>query len=216
MVDAGRAEEPFELLRPGERKRETLRRLFGYAGLELAATDGGGFTSVPHYAVSSTVHPYRFKAGGTPERLPLGVTDPVDYRQSATAAIVTGRDWRTGQGMVAWAVDAAAEALPSSGRFTLRRRVFQEEIPDPTIPGILLSRCQDLAREGFLVKHEPELRALVNLDVLRRDQVQVYGAAEAGIPEGTLHVVLTLNHRYRVDEGSGEFTLETAAGLRRL
>jgi hypothetical protein len=215
VLDPGSPENPAELLRPGERKWETLERLFGYAGLEIIATDFGLFSSGPRNHVSATAHPYRASDYAGLSQLVERISNPVDYGQSVTAALVTGRD-AAGRPALAWAVDAAAESSTSSGRFAPRRRVVQEALPGTVTPGLLVGRVQSLAYEHFPLKYEPELIAYLNLDVNRRDQVWLYGAAEIGVAEGAAHVVLSLRHTFHVDEERGDVELTTAAGLRRL
>lgn len=212
LLPAGTPEDPFELLQPDECKWETLVRLAGYRGLEIGITKDGTFVTVPRQFVSATTHTYSC----TGDTLLTGIgdlTNPTDHSESVTAVLVTGKA-ENGSALLAWAVDAEAEGVTSSERFSPWRETRQEQVSGVCDPGILVSRAQALAYEGFAQKIEPELSVPLTLDVSRRDRVIVNGGAGQGIPDGTAHVVLTL--KWEMESAGDLARLRTVAGLRRL
>lgn len=223
VLPAGRSpEEPFELLRPGEKKWETMQRLCGYANLELGILEsvddpdaGPLFTTIPkQFVAGSSSFEYHAKTPSDVQQVLQSVSMPVDYGESCTAAIVRGTGPDGGE-VLGWAVDTEAESNAASGRYCPWRELYQEDLRDPCTPGLLALRVQALAQEGFPLKYEPEMTAFLNLGLSRRDRVTVYGCEEAGITDSTDFVILTLEHEMGIGE-SGEMTLETRAGLRQL
>ncbi|HEU4752952.1 MAG TPA: hypothetical protein VFU47_07565 [Armatimonadota bacterium] len=215
-LSAGYPEEPFELIRPQERKWETLVRLFGYAGLEVGVTDSGAFFSLPYNYVSAVTHTKQVRQGDRTEGL-LRLDSGIDYGESATAALVYGTAVN-GAALLGWGVDEWAESplQIAAGRFAPWREVVQEEIRDRCDPGMLAARVQALATEYFPLQQVPDVEMFVDLDVGRRDRMILQGGAEWGLPDGTECVVLTLEHRYHVNRDTGEYDLTTRAGLLRI
>ncbi|MFN3652361.1 MAG: hypothetical protein ACK47B_22525 [Armatimonadota bacterium] len=210
----GSPEEPAELPRPGERKWETLERIFGYAHLEPYARRDGTISSVPRSYFGPVTRSYRVTDPAAAQELIDSLSVELDYNRWATAVLVTGRGERGGA-MVGWARDGAAEGGEASAHFCPWREVLQEEIPGSTSPGLVLSRAQALAYDLFGVRSETEVALPLDPGVERRDAVALYGAGAAGFADGAELVVLTLRHRVDLDPESGHGP-ETIAGLRRL
>jgi hypothetical protein len=214
-LPAGLAENPFEWPVRGESKWETMVRIAGYAGLEIAVLDDGTLSSGPQKYVEPWVS-YEFEA--LPETdlkaLVKGAAFSVDYRESVTMVLVQGADYLTGGARYAYGVDAFAEGFVLSDRFSPWRDTWQEEVPFPCDQLVLATRAQAAAVEGFPVKYEPDLTYPVNLDVTRRKRVRIQGL-NVGIGDWDEFAVLTLTHEYRADD-KGFAQMETQAGLRRV
>ncbi len=214
-LPAGLAEHPCEWLAPQERKWETLTRIFGYAGLEVAVADDGTLVSLPrNYVEAAVSREYQDGAYSDLEEMPLSIAGQIDYTEMRTAVAVEGVDAGSGRPVVAWAQDAAAEADPTSERFAGRRENVTEEIPGTTTPGIALARAGGLALSLFALHQEPDLLVLADPGLQRRARVALYDADALGIPDGSEGVVLSLRHRYGVDPETGGMDLRTTAGVR--
>lgn len=218
-LDPGLAENPLERTKPKESKWATLKRIFGTIGLEPVPLDDGTFMSVPFDYVRPVVkNLYAVPpADDTDIREQiLRIRTRIDYAESVTAVIVFGTGINGG-GLVAYAVDAAAENLSLAAvtkRFTPHRTVIQEEMQGTVTQGLLNQRCLALAVQNFPLKREPNAEFAVDPRMSHRDQVNVFGCEDAlGIPEGQTHYVVSLHHSYRSRQGLGELT--TTAGLQR-
>jgi hypothetical protein len=211
LLPYGRAEEPFEWPRAGERKWETLQRLAGYAGLEVVPADDGTLLSGPkRWAEPWLRGGWEAVPATDLKALVQDVRYCLDSAEAATAVLVDGQG-PGGEALLAWAVDGAAEGNLLSERLCPWRETVQETLPGTATPGMLLARVQALAGEQFSLKLEPELTAPVNLDVARRDRVRVAGTT-VGIADTDEFVVLSLRHHYEADPSFGRLT--TTAGLR--
>lgn len=209
----GSPEDPFEWPKPGERKWATLARLAGYWGLEIGVTDSGGlFTAPKEFYQPWVSRVWEADPATDLKALVRGVTFGLDCNESATAALVEGTA-ESGEQLLAWAVDGAAEGNPASARFCPWREVVQEELSATVAPGMLIARAQALARELFSLKLEPDLTLPVDLSVSRREQVRITGL-KVGIADWDRFVVLSLEHVYEADPSFAR--LSTTAGLRRL
>lgn len=214
-LPAGTPENPFEWPRRGESKWETMVRIAGYAGLEIAVLDDGTLSSGPQKYVDLFVS---YAVTPTPDtNLTLLVKRAAlaaDYRESVTAVLVQGIDATTGGARYAYGVDAFAESFALSDRFCPWRETIQEEVPFPCNGLVLAARAQALAVEGFPVKYEPDITLPVNLLVRRRMRVQIQDLT-IGIADWHEFAVLTLKHTYRADD-PGFAQMDTVAGLRRV
>lgn len=212
-LDAGSPEDPCETLRPEETKFETLTRVMGYAGLEVAVRDDGVLLSgAPDY-VSGVTHTKRANIGTLADQV-WSVRRRIRTQDSATSVLVTGTS-PYGEPLIAGAEDTTAETDPTSARFAPWRVSVQDQAPDTVTLGMLLSRAQGLAAEHLRLKDEVDALLYVDFVPVRRDRMLLYGCAEVGIPDATAHAILTLDDEWTLSE-AGEPTLETLAGLRRI
>ena len=215
LLPAGLAEDPFELVRKGERKLETLLRVYGYAGLEITATDAGVIQSGLRNSYSATVHPYSPTETSDLHKLIQAISAPLDYDESCTAVLVGGQA-ENGAQLYAWARDAWAEDSLITDRSCPWREIVQEDVPGTCDQGTLVGRTQDLAYEGFGLKHEPELLGFMNLGISRLDQIEISGATRIGVPDLTRFKVLSLKQTYQQDLRRGEASLSMRTGIRRI
>lgn len=215
LMPPGLPEEPTELLKPRESKWTTLERLHGYSQREIAVTSSGGFVSVPRDYTSGTTWVYNARVAAGKDGAIVQIGNPVNYQNSGTCVITTGKLVNGLKGM-AWAVDFNAEQNPLSGRFTPWRKTTQTEVPDTSSMGMLLAQTADIASESFPIKYEPDVESYVNLELSRRDEMIVNGCESIGIPTGGQHVVLALNQKFTSNLRTGQVNLSTSVGLRRL
>lgn len=223
-LDPGLAEEPFELLRPGERKAATMDRIVGYAGMELGIDNEGKlFTLVkcPSGVPATTGVSHDYHASGNNDLLQLAedVEQEVDYDQSSTAVYMSGRSQVDGGAMVTYAVDLTAEQDRSSDRFCPWREGGpdgQEEVQDPCSIGMLAFRTAAKAYDLFPIKWEPNVGAYLNPDMSRRDEILLYGCEDQDVPDGTRHVVVALEEDFQVPLDGGPNTLKIEMGLFRM
>lgn len=213
ILPTGTPAEPFEYPRRGEKKWETLQRIFGYAGLELVPLDDGSFASGPRDYVSPVVtHEYVLTDADELAQFPLDLNLSVDYSEQATSVVVYGQS-SLGEALEAGASDLDAETNQWSPRFCPWRVIVQDEITGPTTLGLCVLRAQKLAADLFGFKVEPDITTIVNLSLARRDRVRIIGS-NAGAADYDEWVVLSLKHSYSADPSfSG---CKTTAGLRRL
>lgn len=219
-LPSGTPEEPFEWPPAGESKWETMVRIAGYAGLEIAVLDDGTLSSGPQKYISPFVtHQFRMVPDDTVtdglKRFVKRISLRVDYREAITAVITKGVDLFK-RAVYGWARDTHAETFPLSDRYSPFRELIQEDIPYTVDPGAIIAatRAQALAVEGFPLKYEPDIAVPVNLDVVRRDRGTIVGSY-VGIADWHEFGVLTLHHEYRADD-PGFARMETHAGLRRV
>lgn len=214
-VPAGLPEDPAELTRRGEAKWSTLERLASYAGLKLGVTDAGALVTVTPAYVTGTIHDLQFTAATSdPDQIGLGLEHTTDYRETLTAVFLTGTS-EYGEDLVVAAIDTYAETNTGSGRFTPWREPLTESAPGTVTPGILTVKAQALATEHFGLKREPRTVSLVDPTIGRRDEIRIYGATAVDIPDGTRHMVLSLDHSIGIDPRSGAMEHRTTAGIRR-
>lgn len=211
-LPAGRPENPTLLTRRGEEKWQTLTTLAGLAQQELAVSDTGVLQTVPLGYYSGTVHEYRLSGTADLNHLAEALHRPIDYRETVTAIYGVGEsEW--GGEVLAGTADAYAELDVSSGRFCPWREAVVEQVPGTVTPGLLASRVQGLAREHFGLKVDADLGAVLNADLARRDQLEIYGGAALGIVDGTRFTILALRHQFRV-AADGAVTYQTQVGVR--
>ncbi len=214
-VPAGLPENPAEMTRRGEAKWATLSRLASYAGLRLGVSDAGVLVTVPPTYVTGTIHDVRFGTGWvTDDEVGRGVERSIDYRESLTAAFVTGES-EYGEDLVRAAIDTYAETNTGSGRFTPWREATVDGVPGTVTGGILAKRAQALAQERFGLLDEVRAIVLSDPTIGRRDELRLYGGSALGIADGTLHVVLSLETTVSIDPRTGAYETMTAAGARR-
>jgi hypothetical protein len=212
----GTPEDRFEWPPAGERKWETLTRVNGYAGLEVAVTDDGILSTGPMgYVAAAVSRSLTASDVAAPEETLLEITNTADYGESATAIYASGSGGNGG-GIASTAFDTAAERDPTSPRFCGRRYPVQETVGGTATPGILAARAGALAGELFPVKQEPDFTVSVDLARQRRDRVDFYGCSGIGIADGAQAVVLSLRHTFRLDPERGDADLSTHAGVRLL
>jgi hypothetical protein len=199
LLPAGSAEEPFEMIVPGESKWATAARLAAYAGLELLAADDGRFLTLPRdYAAQIVSHVIRAEPISTLSELLRQGSVALDYSEMATVVIVTARD-AAGQDISAWVRDAAAEVLPFSDRFSPWRIVARSQASAGSTPGLLAVQALGMASELFALAVDANLATMVRLNQARRDRIAVEGLRGIGLPDGAELITLTLQHRYRAD-----------------
>lgn len=214
-LPSGAPEEPFERLQPREHKWDTLQRIFGYAGLELAVTAAGGLISGPFGYYSSTVWNLRATPqSATDDRELLdAIEHDLNYAELTTAVMVYSLD-QYGSAHLAWAVDTAAETSVLSGRFCPWREVYQDEIPGRSSPGIGQARAAALAGDMLPLRTEGTAATPADLRIQRRDQLEFHGVGGVGIADNVRFVVLTQDFDWR--RGEGGTTLVVPMGIRRI
>lgn len=213
-LDTGSPEDPWEWPKDGECKLDTMLRLCGYAGLELGVADDGAFFTLP----LDFFRPWSGKIlhAAPPDGAALtSLIQQARYtlacRESATMVIVTGES-ETGVRLVATAPDREAERNPLSPRFVPWREVVQEEVSGACTIGMLGARAAALAQELFRLKFEPTLTVPLDLNIQRRDRLQVWGLGHLGIANSDYFGVLDVEHVLAPTLGESSTTL----GLRRL
>lgn len=211
VLPYGSAEDPFEWPPEGEAKWETMRRLAGYAGLELVPLDSGYFETLPYAYVAPVVSKnWEFQPATDLKNLVLRAGYGYDSGETVTAIEVYGVS-EYGEELVAYYVNTAAETNPSSGEFCPWRETHVEHVPGTTTMPLLVARCQALARELCTLKQEADVLTLVDLTTARRDRGRVTGSL-VGINDSDEFGVLALRHVCRPMLGE----CQTTAGLRRV
>lgn len=208
--------KPFELIKPKEKKWETLTRVFGYRGLEVGIQDDGVFFTLPVDYISGTVD-WNFRS------TPVGSTDlrdqlrsieySMDSRETASCIVVWGES-ETGETIMMVSPDQQAEGVTTSGRFFPWRVAIQEEVSGSCEAGMIVERSIALARKHFGLKERAGASIPVKPDLPRKARVAIWGCQGVKIPDGQQHVVDSLSHHYKAQSGLG--TLETRANLRRV
>jgi hypothetical protein len=212
LLPAGSAEAPLERPPAGESKWETMQRLAGYAGLEVVPRDDGVLTVLP----VGYVAPYLSRIyHAAPEEEVTALVRRLEWsflsRESATAVLVEGTA-PDGTPLAAWAVDAAAEGVTASPRFSPFRVCAAETVEGAATPGLLAARAAALAASLFPNVLEAHLAHPADLTVGRREVVRVGGLESAGVAPERNFVVAALRHRYEARGGFGP-ELETTAEL---
>ena len=211
-IPAGWPEDPAEWPSEGESKWETLRRIAGYAGLEIIPKRDGTYECVALGYVAAAV---------TKEWEAAPATDLLAFVQRfrntrlhlerATYIIVEGMNWA---GVPMWfiAIDTDAEEQPTSPRFTPWRITLRDRIPGRTTPGLLIGRAQALAAELFRNRDEAEVVAPIDFTVERRHRGTVTGL-NAASPDAAEYSVRAIE----INLVSQHFTPDNTitAGLRR-
>ena len=200
---------PFELIDPQETPYQTLERIWGYVGHELAVTVDGRMTALPIGYQSGTTHLYS-ATGSTPETSILSVTHGLDFRQSCTAVQASSGGAAP---QVATIVDTAAESLPVINRFAGRRIILTEEISGAPA-SVLAARAAAMAQAYIPVPRELQIRALNNIAVGQRDRVLLEGLESHGVPGGTLAVILTQSISLTRETAGDRWEADMTCGLR--
>lgn len=219
IMPAGLPRDPFELVRPGEKKWTTLKRIFGYYNLEPAPMDDGTFATVVKQAYDSatswTFYADRSGAGSAVgiRQLVKSVNYGYDASQGATSVLVYGKLDNGSMGSM-WSTDDYAENDPTNERFSPWSDVVQEQLEGSPTIGLAVNRCQALGSEYLVAKLDANVGLPLHLGVGRRQKVVIHGLTGYGIPDGAEYGILTLKHSIRVRAGLSE--LETSAGLRKI
>jgi hypothetical protein len=217
ILPVGSAKKPFELIRPGEKKWETIKRLQSHHGCEAYADSLGVYSSQPFNYVEPTVtwHYYPDSQVSTDVREQiLKISNLLDFTETCTAVMSIGHlPW--GQEIMAWNIDSAAELNVASGRFCRWREVLQDEVKDTITPALLWNRATFLAQNNFGLKYQPDVVAPVHPGLRQKQRVAIHGCAGINIPNAAEHCIEALKHSYR-SYGESLTSLTTSAGLRRL
>jgi len=218
ILPAGLAEDPTLWPKAGEAKWDTLQLLAAYAGLEIAVTDTGGFSTGPVDYVDTAVSweweadPAAPGASQDGQAAIHQISYRFDSSESYTGVVVKGTD-ETGNGLWAYGIDTAAELDPASPRFSPWRELMRDEAEGTVTLGILQQRAITRYLQHVPLKFEPDIEVPVNLNVLRRQRVRILNTT-AGITSSDEFVVFSLRHHYEFDPSFSRLT--TTAGLRRL
>lgn len=210
-IPAGWPEEPAEWPPEGEAKWETLKRLAGYAGLEIIPKRDGTYECQALGYVAASVTK-TWKAAPATDLLEFvqRFRNTRQHLERATMILVEGENW-SGVPMWFFAIDTDAEEDPASVRFLPWRITMRERIPGRTTPALLVGRAQSLAVEMFRNRDEPEVVAPVDLTVRRRHRGKVEGLLAAS-PDAAEYSVRAIEIVYERLFGPG---VTITAGLRR-
>jgi len=218
ILPAGSPEDPTLWPKAGEAKWDTLQLLAAYAGLEIAVTDTGSFSTGPVDYVDPVVSweweadPAAAGASQNGQAAIHRISFSFDSGESYTGVVVEGED-EAGNALWAYGIDTTAELDPSSSRFSPWRELMRDQADGTVSLGILQQRAITRYLQHVPLKFEPEIEVPVNLNVLRRNRIRILDTT-AGITNADQFVVLTLRHHYEADPSFSRLT--TTAGGRRL
>lgn len=208
-LEWGYPEEPFELVRPREYKIETLARIFGYRGLDIAADDDGVIFDVLKNWVdqSDPLHFYpNSQVTNDPDRQIKKASAGIDFRNSATTIMVFGQT-PAGETMMIMNVDDQAESNPASGRFAPFSVNVQEDISGVANPQTLMDRANTLALQYFPRDNRGDMIIRMDNQLNRRRQVIIHGCEGIGIPDGADYVARTISHDVQLGINRAETTM---------
>jgi hypothetical protein len=192
---------------------DTMTAIAELAGLEIGVTDSGVyFTQVVDYYDGYVSTLLEATASGD---IRYGVTAgsyQVNYRESGTRVVVRGED-AYGREAYVYAVDASAELNTLAAAFCPWPEGVVSEVDGTLGAGYLAQVARTRFLELYPLKGEAEITTPVNLDLLRRQQVQVSGLY-LGFDVYSRWWVATIRHRYRADPSMA--SCETTVGLRRV
>jgi hypothetical protein len=216
ILPVGTNDQPSELIKPEEDKWETITRLQAHIGLEAGCDDNGVLYSVPFNYVEPTVT-WNFRAtsqSSTDLRDQIKTISQVFKSTDTVTMVFSTGELPNGTKGMAWISDNLAEFNVASGRFSRWRLVLHDRVKGIISAGLLFARAQFLAGINFGRSWRPDVVTAVNPALRLGQRIAVWGCATINIPDGTEHVVETLTHTYKSQQGIG--TLSSSAGLRRL
>lgn len=206
VLPVGKLTQPFEVTKPREKKWETLKRIFGYFGLDLMTTNDGKFKTISRNQISQTVDKKVYiKYEPTQNALDhIGeISSSTHYGEFATSVLTYGESDK-GQFIYAWSTDAGAELDLNNPRFSPWRELIQEEISGFSDPNVIIAKNNALSYAHIIPKTDIEFSFTVDVALERTQRIAVYGGTSIGIADGEHHQVLSVSHSFQNREALTE------------
>jgi hypothetical protein len=211
--------KPFELVKPGEDKWTTLKRLFRYYNMEPFPQNDGVLSSrtldlVPD-VVGLELRPSR-KLTTDYRQAMMAIANTFDASNNATSVFAYG-ELDDGRLYNVYAEDPSANNAAHEN-FCLWEEPMIEEVSGASVTeGLVIQRAQSLAFEHFPSTRQPwtpdfEVAVYPELDTNIR--VRVFGSDGVGIPDEQDHILVGLEHTYENMRGITGMT--TKGALRRI